>query len=207
MRSLTGQSIPNIDTTDTDYPYGRAQNESTPGALDGTPMVEEVHGIGDAYQANIELLRLAGITPDENPERKDNSQVVTAMKTLFRSPVAIISCAADVAGGATVTELEKVLGNQSFAYALTQLTWDSTNGARLFNLNITSGGDHIVHVQKAGIGYSGSVNEFSAGHSNTTGLFDNNNAAGNIHILDPNEASGTVNNIWPYFTLFIYEVV
>lgn len=206
MRTLTGQALTNDNTNPTDYPYGRVKDSSAPGAGDGTPLLEAA-GTADMYQANIELLRLAAITPDENPEYKENSQIVTAMKTIFRPPVAIISCAADVAGGATVTELEKMLGNKDFTYSISQLTWDSVNGARLFNLNITSGGDHIVVVQKGGIGYSGSINEFSAGHSNTTGIFDNNNAAGNVYILDPNEAAGTVNNIWPFFMLFIYEII
>lgn len=95
MRTLTGSSIPNIDTTDpTNYPYGRVKEETIPGAGDGTPITEKVGGggMGDIYQGVIEQMRLAGITPDEEPEKKDASQIVEAFG--WFAPVAVIKCGA-----------------------------------------------------------------------------------------------------------------
>src|SRR5574343_1479439 len=91
MRTLTGSSIPNIDTTDpSNYPYGRVKEETIPGAGDGTPITETVGGggMGDIYQGVIEQMRLAGITPDENPEKKDASQIVEEFG--WFCPVAVI---------------------------------------------------------------------------------------------------------------------
>jgi len=94
MRTLTGQSIPNIISTDGDYPYGRAQDETIPGAGDGTPITEKVGGGGmaDIYQAVIEQMRLAGIIPNEAPEKKEASQIVEAFG--WFAPVAVIKCGA-----------------------------------------------------------------------------------------------------------------
>ena len=77
MRTLTGQSIPHIVTGDPDYPYGRIQDETVPGAGDGTPLTE-LAGLADIYQGVIEQMRLAGVTPDEAEEKKEASQIVEA---------------------------------------------------------------------------------------------------------------------------------
>lgn len=87
MRTLDGQSIPNIITTDPDYPHGRVQDESSPGAGDGTP-ITELAGIADIYQGVIEQCRLAGVVPDETPEKKSASQIVEAFG--WFAPVAVI---------------------------------------------------------------------------------------------------------------------
>ncbi len=101
MRSLTGSSIPNIDSSDlANYPRGRFQNDSTPTAADGTELSERT--LGDLHQAAIELLRRSGITPSETPEKKADSDIADAIG--FLSPVMIIKVGYD--GSSTV----KVLG-------------------------------------------------------------------------------------------------
>ncbi len=92
MRSLTGSSIPNIDSSDlANYPYARFKNDSTPTAADGTELSERT--LGDLYQAAVELLRRAVITPSETPEKKADSDIADAIG--FLSPVMIIKVGYD----------------------------------------------------------------------------------------------------------------
>jgi len=92
MRSLTGSSIPNIDSSDlANYPRGRFKNDSTPTAADGTELSERT--LGDLYQAAIELLRRSGITPSETPEKKADSDIADAIG--FLSPVMVIKVGCD----------------------------------------------------------------------------------------------------------------
>jgi len=56
----------NTTAADTSYPYGSAKNETTPGALDGTPL--EKAGFDDLYGLMQSLLACAGIVPNGNPD-------------------------------------------------------------------------------------------------------------------------------------------
>lgn len=164
MRTLTGSSIPNIDTTDpTNYPYGRVKEETIPGAGDGTPITETVGGggMGDIYQGVIEQMRLAGITPDEEPEKKNASQIVEAFG--WFAPVAVLRV------GVTADNLTpRVLGGKyqpgytaTFAYG----TWNNTNKYATFKLSVLKNGSasatekYLVTVAnvKGAAAYAGST--------------------------------------------------
>lgn len=135
MRTLDGQSIPNIITTDPDYPHGRVQDESSPGAGDGTP-ITELAGIADIYQGVIEQMRLAGVVPDETPEKKEASQIVEAFG--WYAPVAVIRV------GVTADNLTpRVLGGKyqngytaTFVYG----SFDNTSKYATFKLSVLKGG-------------------------------------------------------------------
>lgn len=102
MRTLTGSSIPNIDSSDlANYPYARFKNDSTPTSADGTELSERT--LGDLYQAAIELLRRAGITPSETAEKKADSDIADAVG--FLKPVAIVRIGYNLISGSA-----KVMG-------------------------------------------------------------------------------------------------
>jgi len=198
MRTPTGQSIPNIESATSDYPYGRAKNESTPGALDGTPTVEEVNGIGDILQAMIQLLVNAGLTPDENPENASSSQINDALDTLYGNsaqPVAVLMAVYD--SGSTNMVTRTTLGN-GLAHSWTKGSFVSATNSCPFNLNITDAGDYIVNIAAAkdtllSAGSSKYLNRaYHAEHDlvSTPGYFDNN-VMGNINVTagNPDAAS------------------
>jgi len=94
MRTLTGSSFPNIDTSDlSNYPKGRFKDKTSPTATDGTEVSERT--LGDIYQGVIELLRLAGITPSEVADKKGASDVANAVG--FLKPIAVLRVGYDVA--------------------------------------------------------------------------------------------------------------
>lgn len=192
MRTFSGQSIPNIIPAGGDYPYGRSKDATTPTSLDGTPAQENsAHGMGDIYQAMIQLILAAGDAPDENPENGSNSQILNALNTLYANnaqPIAILSC--DYEGGGTdniVTTL--VLGN-GLAHTWTKNTFQGAGyNIANFKLNITDSGNYVVKISSASnipyitttignhllIGYS-------AVHNSATGYFSNNTDS-NIQIV------------------------
>jgi hypothetical protein len=75
------KEYPGQIVTDSNYPYGRPKNESTPGANDGTPMEErwmsDLHGFLQA------LLLNSGTTPSDTPDSTISSQYYDAIKWLI----------------------------------------------------------------------------------------------------------------------------
>ncbi len=82
MRTLDGQSIPNIDPPSSTYPYGRAKNSSPPSARNGTPIQEE-DLLTDIPYAMLAVMKEAGINPDEVAEDIDTSQFKDAILSLI----------------------------------------------------------------------------------------------------------------------------
>ena len=56
----------NTTAADASYPYGSAKNETSPGALDGTPL--EKAGLDDLYGLMQSFLSASGIVPNGNPD-------------------------------------------------------------------------------------------------------------------------------------------
>jgi len=56
----------NTTSANASYPYGSAKNETSPGALDGTPL--EKAGLDDLYGLMQSLLAGAGLVPNGNPD-------------------------------------------------------------------------------------------------------------------------------------------
>jgi hypothetical protein len=75
------KEYPGQIVTDSNYPYGRPKNESTPGANDGTPLEErwmsDLHGFLQA------LLLNSGTTPSDTPDSTIYSQYYDAIKWLI----------------------------------------------------------------------------------------------------------------------------
>ena len=87
MRKLNVVGV-NVDNSDpTNYPWGKLKNKIT-GVQSGTILSEEV--LGDLIQAMYEVLRVAGIEPDGDAEKKEASQFADAVALLGIRPVAVI---------------------------------------------------------------------------------------------------------------------
>lgn len=85
----------NVDNSDpTNYPWGKLKNKIT-GVQSGTLLTEEA--LGDLIQAMYEVLRVAGIEPDGDPEKKGASQFADAVG--FMKPVCIIKVGYDNSSG------------------------------------------------------------------------------------------------------------
>jgi len=82
MRTLDGQSIPNIDPPSTDYPHGRAKNSDPPSARNGTPIQEE-NLLTDIPYALLAVMKQASIIPNELPENINSSQFLDAILALI----------------------------------------------------------------------------------------------------------------------------
>ncbi len=82
MRTLLGQSVPNI-TTNADFPKGTPKDDSPLGSKTGTPITEKA-GIADCYNALLAVIAEAGLTPNEQPERQvGGSQFLDALKKVL----------------------------------------------------------------------------------------------------------------------------
>lgn len=81
-----------------DYPYGSAQNITTPGDGTGTPFVKDL--VDDWFGFQQEVLQRAGITPSGNPDHAGDSDVFDGLrKTIGGYPGHIITtcCQSDPA--------------------------------------------------------------------------------------------------------------
>ena len=82
-----------IATPDASYPYGGAQNITTPGDGTGTPW--EAALVNDMFGMWQRLLSLAGIVPSGSPETAVTSQYFDSMLTLFNDRSTIHNIASD----------------------------------------------------------------------------------------------------------------
>jgi hypothetical protein len=207
MRSLTGSSIPNIDSSDlANYPYARFKNDSTPTAADGTELSERT--LGDLYQAAIELLRLAGITPSETAEKKADSDIADAI--LKMQPVAVIRVGWD--GDAAVM---KVFGGKYLTGYTADFAESSVSGDTAVLCKLTVKKDAVattenllVNVTSAfGLG-APSINA-THGYNQTpgyTGWYFQNDTAGNIIVGDPDSGAIADLRIRTNLLITVYKV-
>ncbi|MCP4444599.1 MAG: hypothetical protein GY811_04540 [Myxococcales bacterium] len=72
-----GTTYDNTTDPDDDHPYGSAKNETTPGALDGTPL--EKAWFDDVLGMQQSLLKAAGIVPNGNPDTVQAAQYLQAI--------------------------------------------------------------------------------------------------------------------------------
>ncbi len=86
MRTLIGQSIPNITAPTASFPYGRAKDSSPPSSRNGTPL-KEANLITDTQYSILAVMKEAGLAPNEQPEEIDNSQFKDAILSLINSAV------------------------------------------------------------------------------------------------------------------------
>ena len=175
MKTYTGSAIVNDNTDPTNYPKGRMKNNTTETSNDGTPLYSDT--LDDTYQAHVELLRLANITPSEATEKKAASQIADAIG--FLAPVMIIKCGYD----STV----KVLGGTYKAgYTAAYTTSLTLTGAVANKLTINKNAvlsteNYYVDVIVASSAALKEKVTVGASHSNgANGYFDNDDS--NIYI-------------------------
>lgn len=83
-RTLIGEGVPNIVQPSTEYPFGKFKDKTSASSNDGTELSERV--LGDMYQGMLNTITGTGITPNNLPERKGDSQFQKAVELL--KPVA-----------------------------------------------------------------------------------------------------------------------
>lgn len=196
MRSLTGSSIPNIDSSDlANYPRGRFKNDSTPTAADGTELSERT--LGDLYQAAIELLRLAGITPSETAEKKADSDIADAVG--FLKPIAILKLGG--AGGTTCAILNsKAVAGYTFEYvksSYSSITCTARNKLTIKKDGVVSTENFIVQVSPCISLGAASTNIVAAYHDslNSADYFENDAENIIITVGSDNEAVAVETNL------------
>ena len=86
VRTLTGEGVPNITQPTAEYPYGKYKDKTSSSTNDGTELSERT--LGDCYQGMLNTITGAGITPNNEPERKGDSQFQKAVELL--KPVAVV---------------------------------------------------------------------------------------------------------------------
>lgn len=74
-----------------DYPYGSAQNVTTPGDGTGTPFVADL--VDDWFGFQQELVQRAGITPSGVPDHAGDSDAFDALRRTCGYPGLIVACA------------------------------------------------------------------------------------------------------------------
>ena len=70
-----------IDTSDPDYPYGKAQGVTVPGDGTGTPL--EKRWVSENFGWKQAVVVAAGVTPNGLPESAANSQILQSLQTIF----------------------------------------------------------------------------------------------------------------------------
>ncbi len=76
------------------YPYGEAQNVSTPGDGTGTPFVAAL--VNDLFGFQQALLQEAEITPNNTPDTATASQYLEALKAIFGLKTASFACGGEL---------------------------------------------------------------------------------------------------------------
>lgn len=71
------------EASDPNYPHGKAQNDSAPGADDGTPL--EKAWVNDLWGFMQAAMTKAGVTPNGVPDHANASQLLDALRALFGS--------------------------------------------------------------------------------------------------------------------------
>ena len=189
-KTYLGSGVAYDATESATYPKGRMKNDTTETAKDGTPLFKDT--LDDSYQARMELLRRAGIIPNEALESKAESQVADAVQ--FMQPVAIMKVGYDGAAYAVLNI--KALDGWSATWATS--TWQSTIKQAKMALGILKDsvaytGDLLVSVCIAANEYSvdGPITvSASHGTKNTAGFFD-----GSIDICAPYSATATQDQV------------
>jgi len=201
MKTFTGAGMTGpYDSSDlTNYPKGRYLDSSSPGAGDGTPVNRA--NIDDFYQAFVELLRLASITPDESNERKANSQFIDALQALFMQITNVVKIPV---GYGVFDSTLTMKANSGVASSLSGgkliLGVTDTSTKRAIATQLSPEGDYIVQPFLLG---EDSDRIIHANHDDTTCIYDDNNADGSIFIQDI--GGGAVTNL--AFGYLIYKKI
>lgn len=188
MRTFKGQAVTRDETSPTDYPYDRIL-DAVPGVSSGTPGEEKT--FGDLLQGFYEMLRLAGITPDETPEKKGDSQFADAV--LAMQPVAILRCGWDDTLSAIGLLGGKYVDGYSAAFVETSV---SGTTAVLCKLTIKKDGvlsteNYFVTVSSA-YGLAAPINGTQHGYNATSpndGMHFKNDTASNVIVGDPDSSA------------------
>ncbi len=188
-RTYSGSSVPYDNSDPSNHPNGQMKNDTTETSKDGTPIYSET--LDDSYQAHMELMRLAGITPDTNKEAKGASQIADAIG--FLNPVMILKCGYD-----GTYQVLKTTAKTGWTAEYTTDIWSAVSMVAGMKLTIKK--DTVVYagalyVQVGISGHPVSVDgAITVGSSNTTDdTFDNDDT--NIYIAAPFSATATQDQV------------
>ena len=119
----------NVRDPSPDYPFGEARDDTAPDSGDGTPLQEA--WVNDFVGLSAALLTAAGVTPDNNPETAQSSQLLDAIRVA-------------VGGDALSWRVTQTTGSETLAAVLGQTTVQDTTFATEFVSRLLFGGTYRV---------------------------------------------------------------
>ena len=206
-KTYLGSGVAYDATESATYPKGRMKNDTTETAKDGTPLFKDT--LDDSYQARMELLRRAGITPNEALESKAESQVADAVQ--FMQPIAILrvgwdgtSSAIGLMGGKYITGYSAEFVETSVSgttAVLCKLTIKKDGSATTENLFVSATPAYGLGVPVTGINHGHNVPPASAWE----GIYFKNDDDGNVIAGDPDETNLATLRIRSQFIITVYK--
>lgn len=134
MRTLTGEGVPNITQPTAEYPFGKYKDKTSPSTNDGTELSERT--LGDCYQGMLNTITGAGMTPNNEPERKGDSQFQKAVELL--KPVA--TCVVGTSDETTFTVLSSIIRDQEITLGTGYIANTSNTDFLVANFHIKRNG-------------------------------------------------------------------
>jgi len=172
-RTLKGLGVPRDETDGTNYPFDRIKNDTTETSKDGTPLCEAT--LGDVHQGALEIIRRAGMVPDDLPDKKGSSQIADAVG--FLSPVMVIKVGYD-------STVKVIGGSYKTGYTAAYTTSLTLTGAVANKLTISKDGSTSTEnyfVDVTIISSAALKEKVTAGASHSSGIYFDNDSS-NIHI-------------------------
>jgi len=203
-KTYLGSGVAYDATESATYPKGRMKNDTTETAKDGTPLFKDT--LDDSYQAIMELLRRAGITPNEALESKAESQVADAVQ--FMQPVAILRAGYDTTATAIALFGGKYLAGYTATFAENAVSGTTTIFCKL-TINkdgaVSATEKYFVQVTLADTG-SRIVSSLHGTDSTGDDFYFDNDLGGNIVFYDPAGTDIAVVRSHAQFIITIYKV-
>ena len=134
VRTLIGEGVPNIVQPSAEYPFGKFKDKTSASTNDGTELSERV--LGDCYQAMLNTITGAGMTPNNEPERKGGSQFQKAVELL--KPVGVAIIGSD--DGTTFKVLSSIIRNPAITLSAEGFVGNENTNMFLANFQIKKSG-------------------------------------------------------------------
>ena len=122
----------NVRDPSPDYPFGEARDDTAPDSGDGTPLQEA--WLNDFVGLSAALLTAAGITPNNNPETAQSSQLLDALRVA-------------VGGDALSWRVTQAAGSETLAAVRGETAVQDTAFATEFVSRLLFGGTYRVEFE------------------------------------------------------------
>lgn len=190
------------------YPYGKAQNVTTPGDDTGTPL--EAKWLNDLFGFQAAIMDAAGLSPSGTPEQVGSSQLLTGLNTIISAAIS-----AERQARYPVGEIFVTLQNSDPATILGFGTWTRVAAGRaLVGYDSTDSDFNAAEKLSGSKTHTLTVAEMPA-HTHTVtsrdgdGTFDlgSGDAAGSTNTPSTSSAgSGDPhNNVQPSYVVFAWK--